>query len=228
MQCPTCHNEVSPQSTFCNHCGASLAAAPAAPAAFTPEAPGGYSQVPPAYTAPPAYDPPPAYPQASQGGYSQVPPAYTAPPSGYPPPPSGYPPAGYPPPPPGGYPPPSTAGSGLSETAAAAIAYVTFIPAIIFLVIEPYNKIPLVRFHSYQSIALTVVYFALWIVLTVLSVAMAFIPGFFVFSMIFHLLQLAIFIGFFVLWLMAIIKASKGEWYKVPMIGDWAQKQAQG
>ena len=30
----------------------------------------------------------------------------------------------------------------------------------------------------------------------------------------------------FVLWLVAIMKASKGEWYKIPVIGDFAEKQA--
>jgi hypothetical protein len=55
---------------------------------------------------------------------------------------------------------PPVAGSvGLSENAAAAIAYLTIIPAIIFLVLEPYNKMPLVRFHSWQSIGLGVAAF---------------------------------------------------------------------
>jgi uncharacterized membrane protein len=32
-------------------------------------------------------------------------------------------------------------------------------------------------------------------------------------------------LGIFVLWLIAIVKASKGEWYKLPVIGDFALKQ---
>lgn len=31
--------------------------------------------------------------------------------------------------------------SGLSDNAAGALAYVTIIPAIIFLIVEPYNKV---------------------------------------------------------------------------------------
>jgi uncharacterized membrane protein len=197
MQCPVCHNEVAPQATFCNHCGAAIAAAP------TP----GYVPVAPAASA----------------GYSEVPPAYTAPPQGYAPPP-GYqqPPQGYPP---QGQAP---AGSGgLSATAAAAIAYITFIPAIIFLLIEPYNKIPLVRFHSMQSLGLAIVWFALWVVVFVLSMFMAFIPGLHLLFFLFPLVHLAIFVGMFIAWLLAIIKASKGEFYKLPFIGDFAMKQAQ-
>ncbi len=44
--------------------------------------------------------------------------------------------------------------SGLSDNAAGAIAYITIIPAIIFLIVEPYNKNSFVRFHAWQSIFL--------------------------------------------------------------------------
>ena len=44
--------------------------------------------------------------------------------------------------------------SGLTDNAAGAIAYITFIPAIIFLAIPPYNTSPFVRFHAWQSIFL--------------------------------------------------------------------------
>jgi len=192
-----CHNEVAPQATFCNHCGASLAAAATAP---------GYTPVPPAPAA----------------GYTEVPPAYTAPPSGYAPPP------GYQQAPPTGYPPQqAAAGSGLSPSAAAAISYITFIPAIIFLVVEPFNKTPLVRFHAWQSIGLNVVWFGLWILVFILSMFMAFIPFLRWMVFLFPLVHLAIFAGMFIAWLLSIIKASKGEWFKLPIIGDFAMKQAQ-
>ena len=45
------------------------------------------------------------------------------------------------------FPPPQPAQSGLSDNAAGALAYVTIIPAIIFLVVEPYNKNSFIRFH---------------------------------------------------------------------------------
>jgi uncharacterized membrane protein len=34
--------------------------------------------------------------------------------------------------------------------------------------------------------------------------------------------------GRFAAWLIAIIWASKGEWYKLPLIGDFAEKTARG
>jgi len=37
---------------------------------------------------------------------------------------------------------------GLTDNNAAGLAYVTIIPAIIFLVVAPYNQKPFIRFHA--------------------------------------------------------------------------------
>jgi uncharacterized membrane protein len=125
---------------------------------------------------------------------------------------------------PGGSAIPATAtGSGLTDNAAAAIAYLTIIPSIIFLLIEPYNKIRLVRFHSIQNIALAVVGVALWIALMILQVIVTFIP---IIGLLFVLVDIAVAVVFFIAWLMALIKASKGEYFKLPFIGDYAAKMA--
>src|SRR5580658_4537676 len=42
----------------------------------------------------------------------------------------------------------------LPQTIAGALAYCTFIPAIVFLLVEPYSKNRFVRFHSLQCIGL--------------------------------------------------------------------------
>jgi uncharacterized membrane protein len=131
--------------------------------------------------------------------------------------------AAAPPPPTYAVQPVPVAGDGLSDTAAAALAYVTIIPAIIFLAIEPYNKKPFVKFHCFQSIGLCVAWFAIWIVITVLHMALHFIP---LIGILFFFVDLVVGLGVFVLWLIAIVKASKGEWYKLPIIGDFALKQA--
>ncbi|MGD0796375.1 MAG: hypothetical protein ABR910_01515 [Acidobacteriaceae bacterium] len=127
--------------------------------------------------------------------------------------------------PPPGYPPAQpAASSGLTPNAAAAVAYITVIPAILFLVIEPYNKIPLVRFHSFQSIALAVIWFALWVCMFFLHMVLLFVP--FIHLLIFPV-ELLIFFGLFIAWLIVLLKASQGEFYKLPIIGDFAMKQAQ-
>ena len=50
--------------------------------------------------------------------------------------------------------PEETPQTGLSDNAAGALAYVTIIPAIIFLIVAPYNTNSYIRFHSWQSIFL--------------------------------------------------------------------------
>jgi uncharacterized membrane protein len=109
--------------------------------------------------------------------------------------------------------PPAPASGGLSQNNAAALAYLTFIPAIIFLVMEPYNKNAFIRFHAFQCIAFSVVAFAIHLVLM-------FIP------IIGWAISLLLTLVFFILWIMCIMKASKGEWYKLPIIGDFALTQS--
>ena len=126
-------------------------------------------------------------------------------------PPAGPPPGTYPPP--GSYPPPAASSSGLTENQAAMIAYITIIPAIVFLVMEPYNKSVFVRFHAFQCISFAVVLFAAHLVL-------AFIP------IIGWLISILLSLAALVLWVICLMKASKGEWYKLPVIGDFAMGQA--
>jgi uncharacterized membrane protein len=153
-----------------------------------------------------------------QPGYPPQQPGYPPPQQGYAPPQAGYPPqqAQYP---------QAPASAGLSTNSAAALAYVTIIPAIVFLVLEPYNKTPLVRFHSIQCLLLAGVSFVLSVGLTIMSLVLHAIP---LIGILFAFLHLALFLIIAVAWLMAIIKASKGEWFKLPVIGDQALKMAQG
>ena len=103
--------------------------------------------------------------------------------------------------------------SGLSSNAAGALAYVTIIPAIIFLLVDPYNKNPYVRFHSWQSIFLGIAMFAVDMVLSFIPiVGWIIIP----FAML----------GFLVLWVICLLKALKGERFKLPFAGDIADQRA--
>ena len=114
---------------------------------------------------------------------------------------------------------PESTESGLSDNGAGALAYVTIIPAIIFLVMPPYNRRPYVRFHAWQSIFLTIVWSALFIVLGILGR----IPllGLMVFP-----LMLLLDLGMFVLWLVVMLKALNGNRFMIPVIGALAEKQA--
>jgi uncharacterized membrane protein len=110
-------------------------------------------------------------------------------------------------------PPQQSAQSGLSDNAAGALAYVTLIPAIIFLIVEPYNKNSFIRFHSWQSIFLCIAAFALQLVLTVIPVIGWIILPF-------------VALGILILWIFVILKALKGERFQLPIIGKFAAQQA--
>jgi uncharacterized membrane protein len=111
--------------------------------------------------------------------------------------------------------------SGLTDNAAGGIAYLTCIPAILFLLIEPYNKNPYVRFHAWQSILLSVTAFLLSIVLG-FALMFTLLLGPFVFLTISRLIWLA----WFIVWLLCLINAFNGKRYKLPLLGDLAEKQA--
>ena len=117
----------------------------------------------------------------------------------------------------------ATAG-GMTDNVAGMLAYITIIPAIIFLVAEPYNKNRFIRFHSWQNIFLCVGAFVGWIALFVASAVLAFIP--ILGHLVAFLLWAALSVGLFVGWIMALIKANQGQMYKLPVIGDMAEKQA--
>lgn len=98
---------------------------------------------------------------------------------------------------------------------AGALAYVTFIPAVIFLLRQPYKGNRFIRFHSWQSVLLT-------IAVTLLGILLLPALG--------HLVVLVacvlIFVGSVILWLLLMVKALQGEMFKLPGIGNFAEKQA--
>ena len=112
-----------------------------------------------------------------------------------------------------------TLDSGLSDNAASGLAYITFIPAIVFLVTAPYNQNATVRFHAWQSIFLNVAWFLVWMGLVVLGM----IP--FVNYMDVVLMPLAM-LGFLVLWILIVINAFSGKRFRVPLLSELAEKQA--
>ncbi len=114
---------------------------------------------------------------------------------------------------------PPAAQSGLSDSATCGLAYITFIPAIIFLLTAPYNQSANVRFHSWQSIFLTIAY----IVVRVGFIFVFMVP--FIGWMLFPV-RLLIGLAFFILWLIVMIKAFNGQRFKIPVVGDFAEKQA--
>jgi|SRR5579863_3241436 len=118
---------------------------------------------------------------------------------------------------------PDTTQSGLSENAAAAISYITFIPAIVFLATPPYNQSPTTRFHSWQSIFLNVAAFAFWILLMIVRIAT---PWMFFLHLFIGVISLVCWLGWFLIWLFCVIQALNGKRLSLPIIGPLAAKQA--
>lgn len=108
--------------------------------------------------------------------------------------------------------------SGLQDNVAGLLAYL-FVPAIIFLVLEPYNRNKFIRFHSFQSLFFTAAMIGLNFVLAIIAM----IP-FLGFATIF--LWPIIYLASFILWIVLMVKAYGGQKFKIPVIGDLAEKQA--
>ena len=116
------------------------------------------------------------------------------------------------PPPPVAPPRPPSASGGIEQNVAGALAYFVIV-AIVWLVLEPYNKNRFIRFHSIQAISLAVVFTGLSMVLSVIPILgwilLLFLP----------------LLGF-VVWVICAVKAFQNEMFKLPVLGDFAEKQA--
>ena len=115
---------------------------------------------------------------------------------------------------------PAPATQGLADNVAGALAYVTVIPAIVFLLIDPFKTIRFVRFHSLQSIVFSLTAFVLQFAMTIVSIALSFAG----LGMIMGLVGWLLSIGIFVLWGILVIKAYQGQEFRLPVIGDLAAK----
>lgn len=125
------------------------------------------------------------------------------------------------PPPPPQAPPPAAGGTGLQPNIAGLLCYLFgALGGVVFLLIEKENRE--VKFHAWQSIALTVAYIAVVIVLNIVGIIFILIHlGFIV-----TLLSLVVYLGFLVVWIMLMVRAYQGQIWRLPMIGDFAARQA--
>ncbi len=105
----------------------------------------------------------------------------------------------------------TTTALGIDENVEGLLCYVLgFITGILFLILEKENKF--VRFHAMQSTAT-------FIILLVVSVVFGIIPFIgWVLSSLIGLIAL-------ILWLLLMFEAFKGEKYKLPVVGDFAENQ---
>ena len=87
-----------------------------------------------------------------------------------------------------------------------------FFAAVIFLLVEPYNRNRFVRFHAFQSILFTIAWVVLHGVVIIPYLGWALWP----------VVELA----FLICWIVLLIKAYQGVMFKLPVIGDFAEQHA--
>jgi uncharacterized membrane protein len=112
--------------------------------------------------------------------------------------------------------------SQFKDNLLAALAYITFIPATIFVLIGPFKHNRFIRFHSFQSIFLTVATIVIAFALRILYSVFTLIP---VVGYLLAWLALAVAVlGWGILWLVLLVKALQGQTFRLPLIGSLAEK----
>lgn len=121
---------------------------------------------------------------------------------------------------------------GLDANVVAGLCYVGnlvcalgLILSIVTIVTDKTNK--LARFHAFQSIFLSVMWFALGIIYWIVAIVGIIIDrslGFPIFSLLLSLVLLLIAVVLFVGVVIAAIKAFQGQIYKLPVIGKFADQ----
>ncbi len=103
--------------------------------------------------------------------------------------------------------------SGMQSNVAALLSYVVII-AIVFLIIEPFKNDKFVRFHAFQSIFY-------WIAVIVIFMLIGMVFPLSIWLLVYWPLRLLSFI----LMIFMMYKAYNNEKFKLPFIGDLAEKQ---
>jgi uncharacterized membrane protein len=128
--------------------------------------------------------------------------------------------------------PPAQAGkssTGLDENIAALLSYVFgWVSGLIFFLIEKDSR--LVRFHAMQSllfnVLVAVVGIALWIVLFVVFMIVSQVSGALatVLSLVSILVWGVFLLGILAGFILCLVKAFQGQYFKLPVIGNFAEK----
>ena len=112
----------------------------------------------------------------------------------------------------------------LSENVAGALAYFTFIPATAFLLLQPYSKNRFVRFQCLQCLFLTLICLLLGVALKLASPILFLVP--LVGPLFVSLVSIVGCLAAVVIWLVLMLKAFQGEVFKLPVLGELAERQA--
>jgi uncharacterized membrane protein len=106
----------------------------------------------------------------------------------------------------------------LRENLVGAFAYVSFLPAIVFLLVDPYRKNPIVRFHSIQCLLFWLVCVVLSVVVRLLVLVLLFVP--IVGPLLAVLVVVVVALAAVFTWIVVLVKAFQGERFALPLIGN--------
>lgn len=103
---------------------------------------------------------------------------------------------------------------GIPDRVAGAVAYLFVVPAIFFLLRNPFRKNRFIRFHAWQSILMAAATLAMFALLFTMMGKVLIIFA-----------SIIVAIGWFILWLVLMVKALQGELFELPWIGKLAMRQ---
>jgi uncharacterized membrane protein len=112
----------------------------------------------------------------------------------------------------------------LRENVAGPLAYLTFIPAIVFLLLEPYKNNRFVRFHSIQCLLFCGAEILIAVALKLASVVLFIVPVFG--PLLVLLVSMVVGLAAVVIWLVLVVKAAQGVMFKLPVLGEFASQYA--
>jgi len=110
------------------------------------------------------------------------------------------------------------------ENIAGAVAYITFVPAIVFLVAAPYKENRFLRFHSFQCLCLWAAVLVIAIALKLVGFILLIVPV--LGHLLVVLMSMVVGLASVVVWLVLIVKALQGEAFKLPVLGEFAEQLA--
>lgn len=119
--------------------------------------------------------------------------------------------------------------TGLDENVAALLAYIaTWITGLIFFLIEKESRF--VRFHAMQAILLGastfvigIVLYIAWAILLIIVVQVSDVLAMLV-NLVAILIMVVFYLSFFVGWVLCMVKAFQKQYFKLPVLGNFAEK----
>jgi len=108
------------------------------------------------------------------------------------------------------------------EKLLGALAYLTFLPALAFLLLEPHRRNSFVRFHSVQCLLFWLISIAAAILVRLSILLLLFVPA--VGPLLAVLVVTIAALAALFSWIVLVVKAFQGARFGLPLLGDLAEQ----